>query len=322
MTTTSHRDVEPAPSDTVGAEKRVRFDFDVTFTNGGGMQGQGFRLDIEGDEIGDDALADYIVRDLRLLMVDRVRISNKVVFAEPHKRGAPVRSPSPTEAASGVRFVDLSHVVEHGMITYKGLPAPVVCDFLSREASRNVYAPGYEFHIGRIDMVANTGTYIDSPFHRFPDGADLADLPLTQLSDLEGIVVRVTGQAGRAVTRATIVGALAGHAVRGKAVLVHSGWDAHWRTDRYFEGHPYLTADAAEYLVAEGAALVGIDSLNIDSTDDGTRPVHTILLGAGIPIVEHLCGLEQLPRSGFRFSAVPVKVRGMGTFPVRAHARL
>lgn len=219
-------------------------------------------------------------------------------------------------------LVDLSHVVEHGMITYRGLPAPLICDFLSREQSRAIYAPGTEFHIGRIDMVANTGTYVDSPFHRFADGADLADLPLASLADLPGVVVRLVDRGSRAIRIDSLRAALDGQLVRGHAVLVHTGWDAHWRTDRYFEGHPFLTADASAYLAAEGAALVGIDSFNIDDTDDGARPVHTTLLGAGIPIVEHLCGLGRLPRGGFRFSAVPVKVRGMGTFPVRAYAML
>ena len=219
-------------------------------------------------------------------------------------------------------LLDLSHVVEDGMITYRGLPAPVICDFLTRERSRELYAPGTEFHIGRIDMVANTGTYVDSPFHRFADGADLADLELARLADVAGRVARMVDRRGRAIDAEMIAAALAGRDVRGRAVLVHTGWDQHWRTDQYFEGHPFLTKDAAEWLVAAGAAIVGIDSFNIDDTDDGTRPVHTALLGAGIPIVEHLRGLEQLPLDRFRFSAVPVKVRGMGTFPVRAWARL
>ncbi|HEY8469260.1 MAG TPA: cyclase family protein [Longimicrobiales bacterium] len=216
------------------------------------------------------------------------------------------------------RLIDLSHVVEAGMITYRGLPAPVVCDYLSREASRERYAEGTEFHIGRIEMVGNTGTYVDSPFHRFADGKDLAELDLASLADLPGLVVRVVGRQGRAIGR----DAFASLDVRGKAVLVHTGWAEHWGTDRYFEGHPFLTEDAARHLRDEGAALVGIDSLNIDDTAEGRRPVHTTLLGAGIPIVEHLRGLEQLPASGFRFSAVPVKVRGMASFPVRAYARL
>jgi arylformamidase len=212
------------------------------------------------------------------------------------------------------RLIDVSHVIESGMITYKGLPAPLVCDFLSRDASRMVYAPGTEFHIGKLEMVANTGTYLDAPFHRFPDGVDVAELPLEKLAHLPGLVVRVKPSKGRAVTREMV----AGLDMSGKAVLIQTSWDRHWRTDQYFEEHPFLTADAAAFLAEAGAALVGIDSLNIDDTADLCRPVHTALLGAGIPIVEHLTGLAHLPETDFRFFAVPVKVRGMGTFPVRA----
>ncbi len=216
------------------------------------------------------------------------------------------------------RLVDLSHTVEDGMITYRGIPAPVIGDYLSREESRRRYAPGTEFQIGKVEMAGNTGTYLDSPFHRYADGSDLAALRLEQLALLDAVVVRAPWSAGRAVGPA----AFASLDLLGKAVLVHTGWDRHWRTDRYFEGHPFLTEPAARHLAGAGAALVGIDSLNIDDTADGSRPVHTVLLGAGIPIVEHLCGLEQLPESGFRFSAVPVKVKGCGSFPVRAFASL
>ncbi len=215
-------------------------------------------------------------------------------------------------------LIDLSHTVEDGMITYRGIPAPVISEFLSREASRSRYAPGTEFHLGKIEMAANTGTYIDSPFHRYADGGDLADLRLEQVAELEGLVVRAPVAAGRAVDQ----DAFAQLDVRGKAVLVHTGWDRHWRTERYFDGNPFLTEAAARHLASAGATLVGIDSLNIDDTADGRRPVHTILLGAKIPVVEHLCGLEQLPDSGFRFTAVPVKVKGCGSFPVRAFASL
>ena len=208
------------------------------------------------------------------------------------------------------------------MVTYRGLPAPIMCDFMSREQSRAHYAPGTEFHIGRIDMVANTGTYVDSPFHRFADGADMSELALTSLAELPGVVARVTDQSDRAISQAVLLASLGDADVRGCAVLVHTRWDAHWRTDQYFEGHPFLTADAAEFLAHAGAALVGIDSFNIDDITDGRRPVHTALLGAGIPIVEHLRGLSQLPLAGFQFSAVPVKVKGLGTFPVRAYARI
>jgi arylformamidase len=215
-------------------------------------------------------------------------------------------------------LIDLSHTVEHGMITYKGLPAPIICDYLSREASRARYAPGTEFQIGKIEMVANTGTYLDSPFHRYAGGADLSQLELESLADLECVVVRVTEREGRAIDRLPFEAAT----LRGKAVLFHTDWDAHWRTDQYFEGHPHLTGALAGELVNAGATLVGIDSFNIDSIDDGTRPVHSALLGAGIPIVEHLCNLAALPEHGARFFAVPVKVNGMGTFPVRAFAKL
>ena len=212
-------------------------------------------------------------------------------------------------------FIDVSHIIEDGMITYKGLPAPIICDYLSRESSREIYAEGVEFQIGKIEMVANTGTYLDSPFHRYAEGADLADLPLESLADLDGIVVRVDGGTGRAIDRA----AFDGIDVRGKAVLIHTGWDRHWRTDAYFEGHPFLTRDAALHLVEGGARLVGIDSLNIDDTADMERPAHSIILGNGIPIVEHLCNLAALPESGFRFHAAPAKVRRFGSFPVRAY---
>ncbi|HSL46386.1 MAG TPA: cyclase family protein [Anaerolineales bacterium] len=215
------------------------------------------------------------------------------------------------------KLIDLSHTVEHGMITYKGLPAPVICDFLSREDSRRHYSEGTEFSISKIEMVANTGTYVDSPFHRFADGIDLSELPLESLADLEGIVVRSRSN-GRAISAEIFDGL----ELKGKAVLIHTDWARHWRTDQYFEDHPFLTRDAAECLVKAGAAFVGIDTYNIDDTTDGTRPAHTILLGNQIPICEHMCGLENLPDSGFRFHAAPVKVRAFGTFPVRAYAVL
>jgi arylformamidase len=289
--------------------RRVRFDFEVDFSNGGGIQGQDFRLDIEGEDIADEDLADHIVRDMRLLMVGEVRILNKQIIEEAHKRVAPAR-----DGEQDREIIDVSHEVEDGMITYKGLPAPVICDYLSRKESRSHYAEGTEFHIGKMELVANTGTYVDAPFHRFADGKDLAGLPLSSLADLDAVVVRHDTGRGRAIDRNTFEDL----DLRTKAVLINTGWDARWRTDAYFEGHPYLTARAAEFLAVSGAALVGIDSLNIDDTDDGQRPVHTVLLGEEIPIVEHMRGLEKLPDRGARFFAVPVKVKDFGTFPVRA----
>lgn len=297
------------------AEKRVKFDFEIDFSNGGGIQGQDFRLDIDSNDIDDQVLADLIVRDLRLLMVDDVRILNKQIISEPHKRPAAQWFAGPGQQR---HLVDLSHTVEDGMITYKGLPAPLICDFMSREASKQSYSESTTFQIGKIEMVANTGTYLDSPFHRYEYGKDLSELDLARLADLEAVVVRVEGMNGRVVER----NAFFPVDVRGKAVLVHTGWARNWGSDQYFEGHPFLTEHAALYLKQQGAVLVGIDSLNIDDISGGTRPVHTTLLGAGILIVEHLCNLDRLPVSGFTFSAVPVKVKGMGTFPVRAFARL
>jgi kynurenine formamidase len=214
-------------------------------------------------------------------------------------------------------LLDLSHTIEHGMTTYPELPGPIICDFLSREASRGRYAPGVEFHIGKIEMVGNTGTYLDAPFHRYADGKDLSQLPLDSLAGLDAVVVRGPPD-GRAIDRDAFVGRDLG----GKAVLVRTGWDVHWGTAAYLDGNPFLTGAAAEYLVSQGAALVGIDSLNIDDIKDLTRPVHSALLGAEIPIVEHLCHLGSLPDAGFRFSAVPAKVAGFGTWPVRAFATL
>jgi arylformamidase len=214
-------------------------------------------------------------------------------------------------------LIDLSHTVEAGLVTYKGLPAPIICDYLSREASRKFYAPGTEFQIGKIEMVANTGTYMDSPFHRYADGKDLSQLPLEQLAGLPAVKISTGGAHSIDATQFASLRDLAG-----KAVLVETGWSRHWKTDRYYEGHPFLTEDAAKFLADAGVALVGIDSHNIDSTDDGRRPVHSTLLRRDILIVEHMTALDRVPEAGFKFSAVPVKVRGFGTFPVRAFASL
>jgi kynurenine formamidase len=212
------------------------------------------------------------------------------------------------------KLIDVSHTVEHGMVTYKGMPAPVICDWMSREASRTRYAPGTEFQIGRIDMVANTGTYVDSPFHRYENGKDLSELPLESVAELECVVVRVDPAAGRAIDSVP----LDNKDVRGRAVLFHTGWDRHWRTDAYFEQHPHLTERTAEWLVSNGVALVGIDSFNIDNIDRDDRPVHSVLLGRDIPICEHMRGLKDVPQRGGRFTAAPVKIKGFGSFPVRA----
>lgn len=287
-------------------DHRVKFDFEIEFSNGGGVQGQDFRLDIVGEDISDQALGDYVVRDLRLLMVSNVRILNKTILAEPHKRSDP-------------RLIDLSHVIEHGLVTYKGLPAPIICDYLSREESRSRYAPGTEFQIGKIEMVTNTGTYIDCPFHRYADGKDISEYGLERFADIDALVIRADFRQQMAVDPSFFIE----KRLAGRAVLVHTGWgDAHWNTPNYYENHPFLTGETAEFLKQAGVKLVGIDSHNIDDTRTNTRPVHSTLLGAEILIVEHLCNLGALPAEGFSFSAVPPKFKGVGTFPVRAFARL
>ena len=222
------------------------------------------------------------------------------------------------EGRSTTRVVDLSHTITEGMVTYKGLPGPHICDFISREQSAANYDGGETFQIGRIDMVANTGTYVDVPSHRFADGADLSEVGVEAFVELPGVVIRQPFESGLAVDLA----AFEGLDVPGHAVLVATGWDRHWGQDSYYHDHPFVTAEAAEWLIAEGAALVGIDSHNIDDTRVRTRPVHTALLRAGIIICEHMTNLGALPDNGFRFTAAPPKVKGMGTFPVRAYAVL
>jgi kynurenine formamidase len=214
-----------------------------------------------------------------------------------------------------MKYIDLSHTISSGMVTYPGLPAPTITDHLSREASQDRYAAGTTFQIARLDMVGNTGTYIDAPSHRYENGPDLAALRLSRLANVPGIVVDAAG--GLRALEKTLFRHVD---VQRKAVLVRTGWSSHFGTPAYGSGHPFLTSDAAALLVEAGAVLVGIDSLNIDDIATGERPVHSMLLAANIPIVEHLTNLEALPNDGFRFFAVPPKVQGMGSFPVRAFA--
>jgi kynurenine formamidase len=291
-------------------EFRVQFDADVTFGNGGGLSAREFRLDIPGEDIEDGALGQLFVRHLGLLMVEGVTVRNKIVVREAHKGSRGVES-----GRTPGQVIELSHVLRDGMVTHAGLPVPAITDWLSWEDSKGKYAEGTEFTIQQIRMVANTGTYVDSPGHRFHGGADLSQVPLSKLVDLPGIVLRVPGT--RVVTRELLLPL----DVARKAVLVETGWDEHWGTETYTSGrHPFLTKEAAEYLVEQGAAVVGIDSMNVDDTTDGERPAHTALLHAGIPIVEHMTGLGKLPPHGFRFFAAPPAVEGMSTFTVRAYA--
>jgi len=298
-------------------EYRASFDAALTFSNGGDLAVHEFRVDVPSPNIDQAGIAALFVASLGLLMTETVELRNVRIFAEPHKgtRGGPADR-AEGETVLGGRLVELSHVIRPGLITYPGLPGPVITPYLTREASRTRYAPGTEFAIDVITMVGNTGTYLDSPFHRYPDADDLSELPLDKLAELDGVKIDLTEMGPRAIGR----GQLVRYDCRGKAVLIRTGWDRHWGTNEYFRNHPFLTADAATYLAGTGAVLVGIDSLNIDDTGDPERPVHSQLLAAGIPICEHLANLGALPADGFRFSAVPPKIRPFGTFPVRAYA--
>ncbi|MCY7352013.1 MAG: cyclase family protein [Cytophagaceae bacterium] len=215
-------------------------------------------------------------------------------------------------------FIDLSHTIQDGLVTYKGLPAPVICDFWSREFSKTFYEEGTSFQIGKIEMVANTGTYLDTPFHRYENGADLSALRLDQLASLPAVLIQVPHRQTLRIDRTFFENL----DLKNKAVLVHTGWDEHWNTESYYQNHPFLTADAAEFLVEQGVQLVGIDSHNIDDVSGKSRPVHSILLRNQILIVEHLCNLGRIPAASFCFTAVPPKIKGMGTFPVRAFVTL
>jgi arylformamidase len=293
-------------------DHRAIFDFRITFVNGGEITGRDFRLDVPSPDVDRSTVGTLLVRHLGLLMVDQVDLDPFRIVEEPHRGGRGLE----TAPAGHRRIVELSHPIRHGMVTYPGLPGPEITDHLTRAAAEHAYGPGVTFHIGRISMVANTGTYLDSPFHRYAEGADLAGLALDRLVDLEGVVVRVTGAPARAVDATQ----LAPFDVTGRAVLVHTGWDRHWESPAYGQANPYLTRAAAEWLVEQEPALVGIDSVNIDDVEDHSRPAHSILLAAGIPIVEHLRGLDQLPPHGFRFHAAPPAVEDFGTFAVRAYA--
>ena len=299
-------------------EYRAQFDAVVTFSNGGGLRAEEFRVDVPGPDVSEQEVADLFVASLNLLMVGSVELRHLSVFAEAHKgtRGGPADRPA-TPPAGPVRVVDLSHPITDGMITYPGLPGPEIGPFLTRAQSRERYAPGTEFQIDTITMVGNTGTYLDSPFHRYADGVDLAGLPLESCVDLPAVLARTAGSDARAVD----VGALAALDVAGRAVLLHTGGDAHWGDPEYATGAPYLTEAGARWLAGRGARLVGIDAVNIDDIEGGGhRPAHSILLRAGIPIVEHLTGLGQLPPAGFRFTAAPIPIAGTGTFATRAYA--
>jgi len=300
-------------------EYRASFDASVSFANGGGLAVHGFRVDVPDPGIGDAGIAALFVASLGLLMTESVELANVEIIAEPHKgtRGGPSDRAAVPPSRRGA-LVELGHVIRAGMVTYPGLPGPEITPHLTREASRGRYSAGTEFAIGRISLVGNTGTYLDSPYHRYPGGADLAAIPLERTADLPAVVVRVTGARQRGID----VGALAALDVRGAAVLLHTGDDARFGSPAYAEGAHFLTEAGAAWLAGREPALVGIDSVNIDDAADGRRPAHSLLLAAGIPVVEHLTGLGQLPPAGSWFTAAPLRIEGFGTIPVRAFARL
>jgi arylformamidase len=298
-------------------EYRAQFDAVVTFSNGGGLRADGFRVDVPGPDVTEQDVASLFIASLNLLMVESAELRNLSVFAEPHKgtRGGPSDRPAPGSLRG--RIVDLSHPIHDGLVTYPGLPAPEIRPHLTRVQSRSVYEPGTEFQIDAITMVGNTGTYLDSPFHRYAEGLDLAALPLESCVELSAVLARTAGSGSRAVD----VGALAALDVAGRAVLLHTGGDAAWGHADYATEAPYLSEAGARWLAERGARLVGIDSVNIDDIQGGgRRPAHSILLRAGIPVVEHLTGLSQLPPTGFRFTAAPIPLAGFGSFPTRAYA--
>jgi arylformamidase len=298
-------------------EYRAHFDADVEFVNGGRLTAEGFRLDLPGPDFSDDQIAELFVRHLGLALVGSVRLRSAEIVAESHKGSRGVAM-TPGAVASR-HFVDLSHTISAGLVTYPGIPAPIVHPHLTREESRAHYAEGTEFAIDVITLAGNTGTYLDTPYHRYPDGADLADLELEALVDLPLELFRLTDANERGIPAT----AFYDRDLKGTAVLLHTGWDRHFGTPAYATGASYLTAEGAAHLVEAGAVLVGIDSINIDDAETSReRPAHSQFLAAGVHVVEHLTNLAAVPPTGARFTAVPPKVRAFGTFPVRAFARL
>jgi arylformamidase len=298
-------------------EYRAHFDAEVEFANGGRLTAEGFRLDLPDPDLSDAQIGELFVQHLGLALVSDVELRAVQIFAEPHKGSRGVATTS-TTAPSG-RLVDLSHTIAAGLVTYPGIPAPAINPHLTREDSRSHYAEGTEFAIDVITLAGNTGTYLDTPYHRYPGGADLADLDLETLVDLPLELFRLTDARERGIPAAVFYDRELG----GKAVLLHTGWDRHFGTPAYAIGAPYLDREAAAYLIKEGVVLVGIDSINIDDAETSReRPAHSQLLAAGVHVVEHLTNLADVPPTGARFTAVPPKVLQLGTFPVRAYARL
>ena len=301
-------------------EYRAHFDFDIRFANGGALAGTGFRLDLPSADVSEDEIGRLLVQHLGLALVDEVELRGLRVVEEEHRGSRGVGSAAATGV--GTRVVDLSHPIRAGLVTYPGLPAPTIVPHLTREDSRARYAPGTEFAMDILTMIGNTGTYLDSPFHRYANGSDLAGLDLSSLVGLRAEVFHLE-DAWTPERRGIRAATLADRDVRGAAVLLHTGWDRWFGQPEYGSGAPFLTGEGAQWLIDAGAVLVGIDSLNIDDTESGgERPAHSLLLGAGVHVVEHLTNLGSLPPRGARFTAAPPAVEGFGTFPVRAFAEI
>jgi arylformamidase len=300
---------------------RAHFDARVEFANGGGLTAEGFRLDVPAPDLDEAEVARLFVHHLGLALVGSVHLEGLEFVAEPH-RGS--RGMEADPAPSAPRVVDLSQVIREGLITYPGLPAPVFIPHLTREDSISRYAPGTQFAMDIITMIGNTGTYLDSPFHRYEGGTDLAGLDLATLVDLPAEVFHLRDVSpGGPGTREIPAGIFLDRDLAGAAVLLDTGWSELFGTPAYAHGAPFLGAAGVAELLRQGVALVGIDSLNIDDTESGgERPAHTGLLAAGIHVVEHLTNLDALPPRGARFTAAPPAVEGFGTFPVRAFATI
>ncbi|MDQ0894803.1 cyclase family protein [Agromyces ramosus] len=307
-------------------EYRAHFDAQIDFANGGGLRAEAFRLDLPSADLGEAQIGELLVRHLGLTLVGSVALSNLEIVEEPHRGSRGVGDPGTGVAAASVgrsaergELIDLSHTISAGLVTYPGIPAPTITPHLTREASREHYAPGTEFEIDVIHLAGNTGTYLDSPFHRYADGGDLASLPLDTLVGVPAEVFRLTDASTRGIPAEVFFD----RELAGSAVLLHTGWSRHFGRPEYAHGSPFLTEAGARHLADAGVALVGIDALNIDDTESGgERPAHSILLAAGIHVVEHLTALERVPVRGARFTAVPPRVDGFGTFPVRAFAEV
>jgi len=298
------------------SQYRAHFNAVVYFTNGGSLSTDGFRLDVPNELVDSSDVTRLLIQHLGLALVGRVELTDLEIFEEAHKgsRGIPV-----VNEVENVRLVDLSHEIEAGKITYPGLPAPIITPHLTREKSKSIYAPGTEFAMDIITMIGNTGTYLDSPYHRYDTGADLAALELCTLVNLRAEVFHLDDSIERGIPAEVFYD----RNLTGAAVLLHTGWNQHFGSAEYGVNAPFLTEAGARHLVEAGVQLVGIDSVNIDDTQSGgTRPAHSLLLAAGIHVVEHLTNLGELPTQGARFTAVPPKIKNFGTFPVRAFAEI